>query len=61
LCYVNLGQLDQGIELLHRCIQLAPNHSHAYAALGLGYQRKGDLQKAKEYTMRALARIPIIP
>ena len=29
LCYVDLGQLDQGIELLLRCLQLAPGHSHA--------------------------------
>ncbi|MCX6674546.1 MAG: hypothetical protein NTY37_12300 [Methanothrix sp.] len=24
LCYVDLGQLDQGRELLHRCLQFAP-------------------------------------
>jgi predicted Zn-dependent protease len=28
LCYVDLGQLDQGLVLLHRCLQLAPQHSH---------------------------------
>ena len=35
------GQLDQGRELLHRCLQLAPGHSHACVALALGYQRAG--------------------
>ena len=24
LCYVDLAQLDQGQELLHRCLELAP-------------------------------------
>jgi tetratricopeptide (TPR) repeat protein len=37
LCYVDLGQLEKGIELLHRCLQLAPSHPHAYVALGLAY------------------------
>ena len=49
LCYVDLGQLDKGRELLHRCLLLAPGHSHACVALALGYQRAGDLPRAKEY------------
>jgi tetratricopeptide (TPR) repeat protein len=53
LCYVDLGQLDKGRELLHRCLRLAPGHSHACVALALGYQRAGDLPRAKEYTMQA--------
>lgn len=32
-CYVDLSQLDQGRELLHRCLELAPGHSHACVAL----------------------------
>jgi tetratricopeptide (TPR) repeat protein len=58
LCYVDLGQLDQGRELLHRCLELAHGHSHACTALALGYQRAGDLLRAKEYTMQALAADP---
>ena len=56
---MDLGQLDKGRELLHRCLQLAPGHSHACVALALGYQRAGDLSRAKEYTMQAqVAGIP---
>ena len=60
-CYVDLGQLDKERELLHRCLQLAPQHSHACVALALGYQRAGDLLRAKEYTMQALAADPRNP
>ena len=58
LCYVDLGQLDKGRELLHRCLQLAPGHSHACVALALGYLRACDLLRAREYTMQALAADP---
>ncbi|RQW79901.1 MAG: tetratricopeptide repeat protein [Methanothrix sp.] len=61
LCYVDLGQLEKGMELLHRCLQFAPGHSHAYVALGIAYQKKGDLPRAKEYAMRALAADPKNP
>ena len=36
LCYVDLGQLDRGIELLSRCLELAPRHSNACLALSSG-------------------------
>lgn len=58
---IQSGQLDKSIELLHCCIQVEPQHSHAYVALALAHQRKGDLKKAKEYTMRALAAGPNNP
>jgi len=48
-------------DLLHRCLQLAPGHSHACVALAFGYQRAGDLSRAREYTMRALAADPRNP
>lgn len=32
-----------------------PGHSHACVALALGYQRAGDLLRAREYTMQTLA------
>jgi hypothetical protein len=50
-CYVDLGQLDKGRKLLHRCLQLAPQHSRACAALALGYQQACDLPRAREYTI----------
>jgi len=40
---------------------IAPGHSHAYVDLALAHQRKGDLPRAKEYTMRALAADPRNP
>ena len=36
LCYVDLSQLDQGIELLGRCLELAPHHFHACLAFSSG-------------------------
>ena len=48
LCYVDLGQLDKGRELLHRCLQLAPGHSHACVAQALTYQQACDLPRARE-------------
>ncbi len=47
LCYVDLGQLDQGKELLHRCLELAPKHSNACVTLGIAYQKKGDLDPSQ--------------
>ena len=32
---MDLGQLDKGMELLHRCLQPAPEHSHDYVAQGM--------------------------
>ena len=55
------GQLDKGRELLHRCLQFPPGHSHSCVALALGYQRAGDLLRAREYTMQALAADPRDP
>jgi hypothetical protein len=37
------GQLDQGIKLLHRSLQLALGHSHACVALGIACRKLGDL------------------
>ncbi|MGV8175448.1 MAG: tetratricopeptide repeat protein, partial [Methanothrix sp.] len=54
LCYVDLAQLDRGIELLNRCLQIAPQHSHACVALGIAYQKKGDLAQARENFIHAL-------
>ena len=51
-CYVDLGQLDKGIELLLRCLQIATQHTHACMALGIAYQKLGDLSQAKKFTMQ---------
>ena len=58
---MDLGQLDQGIELLNRCLQVAPQHSHACVALSVAYQKKGDVAQAKAFTSRALAADPKNP
>jgi len=47
---MDLGQLDKGIELLHRCLELMPRHSHACVALGITYQKKGDQLRMREYS-----------
>jgi tetratricopeptide (TPR) repeat protein len=60
LCYVNLGQLDQGRELLHRCLLLAPGHSHACVALALDYQRATSCVP-RSTPCRLLPPIPVIP
>lgn len=52
---------NQERELLHRCLQLAPGHSHACVALALGCQRAGDLPRARERATRALAADPRSP
>ena len=38
-----------------------PGHSHACVSLALGYRRAGDLPRAREYTMQALAADPRNP
>jgi Flp pilus assembly protein TadD len=58
---VDLGQPDRGIELLLRCLQIAPQHSHACVALGIAYLKLGDLPRAKEYSTQALAADPSNP
>jgi tetratricopeptide (TPR) repeat protein len=58
---IKLLVIFRAFSLLHRCLQLAPGHSHACVALALGYQRAGDLPRAKEYTMQALAADPRNP
>jgi hypothetical protein len=49
-----VSQLDKGMQLLHRCLQLAPCPN---VALALGYQRAGDLPQAKELCHAGFKRI----
>jgi hypothetical protein len=44
---VDLGQLDQGIELLLRCLQIAPQHSHACVALGIAYLKRATSRRPR--------------
>ena len=53
---MDLGQLDKCIELLNRCLQVAPQHSHLR-----GPGQKGDLAQAKAFTNRALVAEPENP
>lgn len=56
-----MGHIDQGMQLLQRCLQIAPGHKQAHTALGAAYQRQGDLQRAREHTVQALAADPEDP
>jgi len=49
-----LKQARQAIEILKKCIELAPNHSNAYVALGFAYAEENDLNKAREHLVKAL-------
>lgn len=56
------GQLDQGRELLLRCLRsLLRTRSPTYLLELLAYQRAGDLPRASEHVARALAAHPRNP
>ena|GEM_PF-2082035 len=38
LCYVNLGQLKECIQLLHHRLVLAPEHSHSHVTPSIGQE-----------------------
>jgi Flp pilus assembly protein TadD len=58
---VNLCQLDLGIEQLLLLPTIVPQHSNACEALGIAYQKKGDLAQAREATSRVLSADPKNP
>lgn len=51
-------QYDQGISLLLKTTQKAPNLVAAHVDLGIAYERSGDLEKAQASLERALALDP---
>jgi tetratricopeptide (TPR) repeat protein len=51
-------QYDQGIGLLLKATQKAPNLVAAHVDLGIAYERSGDLEKAQASLERALALDP---
>jgi hypothetical protein len=52
--------LDKDMQLLHHCLQLAPEHSHVSKASMLGYLWADDHSRAKDYTMQARSTDPNI-
>lgn|GEM_PF-1481512 len=46
LCYVDLGQLEKGMELLHRCLPARARPLTRLCSSGIAYQKKGDLPRA---------------
>jgi tetratricopeptide (TPR) repeat protein len=53
MCYTELNQTQQAIEVLNKCIELAPNYSNAYVALSFAYVKENNLLKAKEFLLKA--------
>lgn len=54
LLYFNSKKYDDAIGQLDSVLILAPNHSNALYSLGLTYQKKGSLNKAKDYFEKVL-------
>jgi tetratricopeptide (TPR) repeat protein len=54
MCYTDLDEPNKAIELLERCIAIAPRFANAHVALGFAYIKAGDTRKAKHYLEKAL-------
>jgi tetratricopeptide (TPR) repeat protein len=61
MLYTDLGKPEKAIETLRHCIEFAPSHVNAHVALGYAYQRAGDLEQAKKYSLKALEMDPNNP
>jgi tetratricopeptide (TPR) repeat protein len=46
MCYSELGNIDQSIGTLEKCVRLAPEYANALTALGFSYSRKGEQERA---------------
>jgi tetratricopeptide (TPR) repeat protein len=58
LAYANTDRYDESIGECRKALQIDPSDPQAYCALGYAFQRKGDLNAAKENLNRALALQP---
>ncbi len=45
MCYSELGNIDESIGTLEKCVQLAPEHANALTALGFSYSRRGEQER----------------
>lgn len=58
LFYLNNSMLDKSIEHLNKTLELNPEQSLAYNALGLAFSMKGELEKSIENLKKALSLNP---
>jgi tetratricopeptide (TPR) repeat protein len=54
MCYTELNETRQAVEMLKKCTDLAPKYSNAHVALSFAYTKDNDLTKAKEHLLKAL-------
>lgn len=50
----NLGRVDETINLLHKALQIDPDHPESHYNLGLAYSSKGLLEEAQQEMLRAM-------
>ncbi|MFO0873031.1 MAG: tetratricopeptide repeat protein [Phycisphaerales bacterium] len=55
------AELDEGIELVRRTLEIAPNNPFAHYALALGLGKRGDLDEAERQMRRAVELDPENP
>jgi tetratricopeptide (TPR) repeat protein len=59
MCFTELGQPNEAIPILIRCIELKPEFSNAYVALGFAFEKTKDTENAKKYFLEAVKIDPI--
>jgi Tfp pilus assembly protein PilF len=53
LFLVSVGEIDKGLQVLERSIEIDPKLSAGYAALAHAYAKKGDLPRSREAAQKA--------
>ncbi len=54
MCYTELNKTQKAIEILNKCVELAPKHSNAYVALSFAYLKENNLPKTKEFLLQCM-------
>jgi len=54
-CYINIDKLDDGIDYLHKTLELNPHHAQAHFALSQYHQQNNNLNLAQEHLDKSLA------
>jgi tetratricopeptide (TPR) repeat protein len=50
----NLGRVDEAINMLHKALQIDPDHPESHYNLGVAYSSKGMLEEAQREMLRAM-------
>jgi tetratricopeptide (TPR) repeat protein len=50
----NLGRVDEAINMLHKALQIDPNHPESHYNLGIAYSSKGMIEEAQREMLRAM-------